>query len=339
MDITELKKIKKIHNNYIKTLKQGDNDQWHFSRCKGLGGSDVGTILGINKYKTKHQLWLDKRGCTSVPMNNKMYMGHVLEPVIAQEFAKATGYKVKVVKKQFKSKDYPFLLGYIDRLIIEDNGEKAILECKNCSNSQTFGNGYIYREGAFYNGTVFNKESIPLTYYCQVQHYMNITGIHKCYLACLIDGSDFRIYHVPYNQTDVNKIISVCTDFWINNICLGIEPEKSLTDYENDKTERINSYSLDLDNSLKAMTTITDIKLIKQKISELENTADSLKASLFDLVKSDADEISDYEGKVLYTIKTNKRKTFDTTSFKKDFADLYLKYLKESVTKPTLCIK
>lgn len=35
---------------------------WLESRKKGVGGSDVSTIMGLNKYKTSYQLWMEKTG-------------------------------------------------------------------------------------------------------------------------------------------------------------------------------------------------------------------------------------------------------------------------------------
>ena len=32
------------------------------ARRKGIGGSDVATILGLNKWKSPYQLWLEKTG-------------------------------------------------------------------------------------------------------------------------------------------------------------------------------------------------------------------------------------------------------------------------------------
>lgn len=35
-------------------------DEWLKERTKGIGGSDVATILGLNPYKTPLQLWEEK---------------------------------------------------------------------------------------------------------------------------------------------------------------------------------------------------------------------------------------------------------------------------------------
>ncbi|HFC9341278.1 TPA: YqaJ viral recombinase family protein, partial [Enterococcus hirae] len=38
------------------------HQEWLEDRKKGIGGSDVATVLGLNKYKSPYQLWLEKTG-------------------------------------------------------------------------------------------------------------------------------------------------------------------------------------------------------------------------------------------------------------------------------------
>ena len=38
------------------------HDEWLAFRTKGVGGSDMGTILGLNPYSTPYDLWLEKTG-------------------------------------------------------------------------------------------------------------------------------------------------------------------------------------------------------------------------------------------------------------------------------------
>ena len=39
-----------------------DRDQWLAERRTGIGGSDAGAILGVNKYRTALDVYLDKTG-------------------------------------------------------------------------------------------------------------------------------------------------------------------------------------------------------------------------------------------------------------------------------------
>lgn len=47
----------------IKTAEMA-RDDWLQERSKGIGGSDVATVLGLNPYKTPLSLWEEKTGKT-----------------------------------------------------------------------------------------------------------------------------------------------------------------------------------------------------------------------------------------------------------------------------------
>jgi Phage-related protein, predicted endonuclease len=35
-------------------------EEWLKCRCRGIGGSDAGAVIGVNKYKTNVDLWAEK---------------------------------------------------------------------------------------------------------------------------------------------------------------------------------------------------------------------------------------------------------------------------------------
>ena len=82
--------------NELKTSTMS-RDEWLEERRKGIGGSDVAALLGLNPYKTPLALWEEKTAknvsdCTS----ESAYWGTMLEDVVAKEFSKRTGMKAAV---------------------------------------------------------------------------------------------------------------------------------------------------------------------------------------------------------------------------------------------------
>ena len=71
----------------IMTVEQMRNrDAWLKIRTSGIGGSDAGTIMGSNPWKSQYQLWLEKTGQVEAEdISNKgpVYWGTKLEPLIA----------------------------------------------------------------------------------------------------------------------------------------------------------------------------------------------------------------------------------------------------------------
>ena len=68
---------------------------WHTRRLFGLGGSDMGIVLGVNHYQTLDAVWRVKTGREQTSQGNqKTHWGHVLEDIVAREFSAVTGMKV-----------------------------------------------------------------------------------------------------------------------------------------------------------------------------------------------------------------------------------------------------
>ncbi len=183
------------------------HEEWLRWRKKGIGGSDVAAILGINKWTSAIEIWMDKTNQknTSAKVNEAMAWGNILEPIIRKHFANVTGKKVKEVKAMLQHPDYPFMIADVDGVTTDDNGDPAILEIKTASE---------YKRDEWLEG-------VPTYYLTQVQHYLCVTGVSKAYVAVLIGGNCFRIYEVGADTEVQQMLIAVEKNFWdkvINNV-------------------------------------------------------------------------------------------------------------------------
>ena len=60
-----------------------DRALWLAARRKGLGGSDMGAIAGLDRYKTPLDVWFDKRGLGRAEAENRaMRRGNILEGLV-----------------------------------------------------------------------------------------------------------------------------------------------------------------------------------------------------------------------------------------------------------------
>ena len=94
-----------------KSILEMSHQEWLEDRQKGIGGSDVGTILGLNKWKSPYQLWLEKTGQVVLEetASEPAYWGNILEEVVAKEFQERTGKKVRRRNQVFEHPLHPFL--------------------------------------------------------------------------------------------------------------------------------------------------------------------------------------------------------------------------------------
>lgn len=190
-------------------------EEWLRYRKQGIGGSDVSCLLGINKWKSEIQLWMDKTNQTNEVQeeNEAMRWGHIMEPVIRNHFAEITGKPVAQIEAILQHPEYPFMLADVDGVTIDENGEPAILEIKTASD---------FRRSDWDNG-------VPAYYETQVQHYLCVTGMKMAYVAVLFGGNSFRIYEVYADEQLHSMLIAVEKDFW-NKVQNMIRPSMDGSD-------------------------------------------------------------------------------------------------------------
>lgn len=198
--------------------KYTDEDSWHALRSTGIGGSDAGTIAGLNNYKQPVTLYYEKRGEKApddLSDNDAVHFGNVLEDTVAEEYARRTGNKVRRNNHILRSKAYPFMLANLDREIV---GQNQGLECKTAGayiNTKEWGKGNTYETQA--DGTILQMtedDIVPETYQLQCQHYMAVTGKLSWDLAVLIGGRDFRIYTIHRHEELIGNLIDIELEFW-----------------------------------------------------------------------------------------------------------------------------
>lgn len=209
----------------VVNVKDIDRSEWLDYRRTGIGGSDAATVLNLNPYCSRMELYADKLGLMPEQEDNEaMRTGRDLEQYVAERFCEATGKKVRRNNIMWRSEEHPFMLADIDREII---GENAGLECKTTS---------------AWNKTDFAKGEIPLTYYVQCMHYITVMGYDRMYLAVLILGKGFHWFTVERNEEEINALIAAEKDFY-ELIKSRREPDADGSQSASEAIERISGNS------------------------------------------------------------------------------------------------
>lgn len=175
--------------------------EWLALRKTGIGGSDAGTVCGLNPYSSPMKLFHDKTSEDTEELDNEsVRQGHDLEEYVARRFAESTGLKVRRSNYMYRSVEYPFMIADVDRLIV---GEDAGLECKTAS---------------AYNADKWKDGDIPLHYIMQCCHYMAVTGKRTWYIAAVILGREFVYRKLVWNDELIARLIAAEKDFWENHV-------------------------------------------------------------------------------------------------------------------------
>lgn len=293
---------------------------WLLSRRRGIGGSDVAKILGLSKYSSPYQIWMDKTGKIEIDTSETSeaaYWGHHMEEVVAKEFEKRTGKKVRVSNKIYFHKDYPFLLANVDRLVV---GEDAILECKTASE-------YLKDSWA--------DDEIPIAYLAQVQHYLNVLDKPKAYIACLIGGNKFVWKEIQRDDELIEQMTEKLVDFWENHVLTDTPPE---VDAQKSTTEFINKmYGKDYhDHSIELnaqqIQDLKDLKELKKYESDIKEQINGIENRIKNaLGESGATFGNSMEYRVSW--KPFSRVTVDSKLLKSKYPEVYENVTKKSESK------
>ena len=200
-----------------KVIRPATHEDWLAERAKGIGSSEAGTIMGVNKFDTAYKLWRRKTGQDGpIPMNEAMELGHHMEDAVATMFAAHTG---AVIQNSSKG-DWIAVDSRREHLRVSPDriyflpGEKHskanqhILECKTSSTS-------------------IEKGDIPAYWYCQIQYQMGIMGVKSGALAwiCSTPKLHFDYQKIDFNPSFYKLLIDTIDNFWKVNIKGGVAPD------------------------------------------------------------------------------------------------------------------
>jgi putative phage-type endonuclease len=305
----------------IMTVEEMKNrENWLKLRNSGIGGSDAAIAVGLSRWKSPFQLWLEKTGQSKpedLSDNEYIYWGTVLEQVVADRFCEVTGKKVHRQGMMQNVKN-PWMLANVDRMVV---GENTGLECKTA-------NGFAAKE--------WEDDKIPDAYYCQCQHYMMATGCSKWYIACLIGGNHFVWKAIERNEADIAALYQAEAEFWEHVEQMTMPPLDGSDSCAAALKEKFQGGRIDPINlpeeSIRLLEMIDSFKEKKKTVeSTLKETENKLCLLLGD------NEIG-YAGDRKITWKVqNGRITVDSKKLKTELPDVYAQYSK--VGKPTRVLR
>ena len=317
------------------STKNMSREDWLRERKKGIGGSDVACVLGLNKYKSAFALYNEKKSEELEDFDNEaMRVGRDLEEYVASRFTELSGIKVRHENAILINEDFPFIRANVDRLCV---GVKAGLECKTAST---------------WNAKNFGKGEFPVNYYAQCVAYMAVTGLPDWYLAVLVMGKEFKVYKltrdkdcdcpewcecaVYVSDDEIESLVSACRDFWCEHIEKNVPPAVFNSNDDEAITEACNPDSgqeIDMTGYLDKLTELTDLKRqIDELTAQKKQLEGEIKMFMGDCGKGYADGY-----KVSFTKQS--RTTYDWRLFKENNPKIDLTPYKKTTESTRLSIK
>lgn len=171
--------------------------EWLKARESYIGGSDAAAILGLNPWKSNVDLWEEKTGRKKpkdLSDNALVQFGHDAEGLIRGlfklDFPTLKVYYVE--NNMFVNDEFPWAHASLDGWLEDtETNRKGVLEIKTASITS-------HAQAQKW------KNKIPDNYYCQILHYLMVTGFDYAVLKARL-------------KYDIDGEISVSTKHYIIN--------------------------------------------------------------------------------------------------------------------------
>lgn len=282
----------------------GDMSQFHTDRRTGLGGSDIGAILGLNPWRTPFQVFQEKTGKAEPFTGNlQTRFGSYAEEFVAREYCEQTGRQVQRFNGLLRHPEAP-LIGHIDRLVIPEGAKRASwrqeirtdlgLEAKTAS---------AFAAGRDSEWGEAGTDAVPPSYLTQSAVYMALTGCPHWDLAVLFGNQEFRIYHLARDMELEGYILEEASRWWRDHVVAGVPPNPSS---EIESRQRWPRHTPDkiMEVQEDLMLLIKDFASIKRRLAEGEKQEKAIRDKLLPKL-ADADTVT-YDGSTLLTYRANK---------------------------------
>ena len=192
-----------------------DRDAWLDNRMRGIGGSEIAAVVGMNPYMDNITLWELKTGRRKRDdISQKPYVqyGTQAETLLRELFRlDYPQYKVDYAdNNSWHNPIYPWALASLDGWLTDEHGRRGVLEIKTSEIKSA-------AQHAKWDGR------IPDQYYAQILMYMAVTeadfAVCKAQLKTTYDGDVIlttRHYHIERIdvQSDIDYLMEQGAQFW-----------------------------------------------------------------------------------------------------------------------------
>lgn len=275
---------------------------WESIRTTGIGGSDVGILLGDNHYQTVLDLYYNKINELPVvdapePDSAKEYLfdfGHKMEEFVAEQFEKRLFWdKYQSIFETKLSEKYGEIINITDVKCVRDTNMYRCPECPALIADFDFLIRFTLDSGKVLEGIFECKTSSPYQiaekwtdgypegYKDQISDYMLVGDYDFAVICCAADNNYNNFYsHLEFRDEETDKrIMTAASEFWYNNVQTKTPPQTVNTDVQKTLITYIepNGNTADFSRNLVAKHEITSYLANKSQEAVYRKKADEYK--------------------------------------------------------------
>jgi putative phage-type endonuclease len=179
---------------------------WLEARYSGIGGSDIGTILGLNPYESAYALWAKKTKQipeSDLSDNIRVKFGQKFEQPILEMWAENNPDWVVYHTGTYRDSERPYMMANPDALAHNPTTDEwMVIEVKT---------------------SAMPWDEVPMHYHAQVLHYLSVMGLTKAKLIGVV-GWNWWESDIVADDFEIGVQREYAAKFW-ESIQLMRKPE------------------------------------------------------------------------------------------------------------------
>lgn len=301
--------------------------EWKKVRKKGIGGSDIGAIAGLSKWRGPIEVYMDKLGNlkereTSFQAKCGTELEGLIRSTISKRLKVEYGEDVEIREMPFTYRSNTagdeFMLANVD-------GEINHLPYKD-------GPGlFEAKTASIYFSDEWDDGSVPMVYMAQIQWYMGIMGYKWSLIAYSVGNTEPEYTIIDFDKELFDQLKEIGRTFWNENILKEEVPPPFGTDSCQRMVMEIYP-EIDRDTE-RELNDLSLVKLLeeREKASDLEKEYRKEKDRLtqeIELKLGDTGKVSCMDWKISYYETT--RSTVDSKKLKSAHPEIFDKFSKQT---------
>lgn len=273
-------------------------EAWLAARKDGITATDLPAILGLNKYKTAIDVWLEKLNPAdelfepALGEKEAAFWGIQLEDTVARAWAESAGVTVRRVGI-LANEDLPWMRASLDRLVQGCPDGRCGLEVKTRS-------GYVADEWS---------QGVPADVAAQVHWQLLVSGLDHIHVIALLGGQRLVQHKVSLEGVDSAAMIANALLVWdaVRSGEAPKLPENLWTDQYLEQAHPDRGGEVEVDASV--AETVQAYLLVLDQERELGARKAELRTQLVGALGDF--ESATWNGQPIYSYKTSTSRRFD----------------------------
>lgn len=188
-------------------------------RRKGLGGTDISAICGLDPRRSAFDVYCSKVGLLDDVVretNERMWAGKKLERAIAEMYSEREGRRIHWWDQVSRHQKREWQLASAD-FFVDGNPMRIGADSKNVS----WEFSHLWGEDG--------SEDVPDWISMQMHWYLAFYDIEQWHIAALFGGNDFRVFKLKRDFELEEMLLDAGERFWRDNVLAGVPPEMTAT--------------------------------------------------------------------------------------------------------------